>query len=66
MEWWTENHNGDILSMKSFKPEKMLQYFQISKECHEYYRPYPKGPERKSACLKALSEIQLQHGKVES
>lgn len=26
------------------------------------HRPYPKGPERKQACLEALSKIQAQEG----
>ncbi|XP_013387820.1 phosphatidylinositol 4-kinase alpha-like [Lingula anatina] len=42
--------------------EREFAFFDKITNVSAEIRPYPKGPERKSACLNALSKIQLQPG----
>ncbi|KZC07783.1 Phosphatidylinositol 4-kinase alpha [Dufourea novaeangliae] len=42
--------------------EREFEFFEKITNISGDIRPYPKGPERKSACLKALSKIKVQPG----
>lgn len=40
--------------------EREFDFFEKITNISGEIRPYPKGPERKAACLKALSKIKIQ------
>ncbi|XP_059170408.1 phosphatidylinositol 4-kinase alpha-like [Physella acuta] len=42
--------------------EREYDFFTQITQVSEKIRTFPKGPERKAACLQALSEVQLQYG----
>ncbi|XP_060554504.1 phosphatidylinositol 4-kinase alpha-like isoform X3 [Ruditapes philippinarum] len=42
--------------------QREFDFFGQITDISRIIKPFPKGPERKKACLEALSKIQLQHG----
>ena len=43
--------------------EREFQFFQKVTNISGIIRPFPKGPQRKEQCLRALREVELQPGK---
>jgi len=54
----TSNLNG---ASKQFY-QRQFEFFHDVTNVSAVIKPYPKGPERKNACLEALSKLQLREG----
>lgn len=58
-----------VLSLCKFETNlrlvcRVMSNMQITKKVIHLSRPFPKGDERKKACLSALSEVKVQPGKM--